>query len=126
MASFIVDTSVVLALLNEEAGSEHLSLEDQWIISSVNACEIISYSIKVNNAAAMLDEVFNHLISEVTFFGLDQAMLAGSLLATTKKHGLSLADRACLALAMERELPVLTADRAWQKLSLPVEIQVIR
>jgi PIN domain nuclease of toxin-antitoxin system len=40
--------------------------------------------------------------------------------------GLSLADRACLALAKQRGLPVLTADRIWQTLDLGVAVVLIR
>jgi ribonuclease VapC len=39
---------------------------------------------------------------------------------------LSLGDRACLTLAIERNLSVLTADRAWAGLGLPIDIHLIR
>ena len=55
-----------------------------------------------------------------------QAETAARLWSRTRNHGLSLADRACLALAMDKTLPVLTADRAWSELDLDIEIQVIR
>ena len=41
-------------------------------------------------------------------------------------RGVSLADRVCLALAIQRGLPVLTGDRAWADLGLPVEVRLIR
>lgn len=44
----------------------------------------------------------------------------------TKELGLSLADRACMALAVTLGLPLLTADRSWVEVDLPVEIRVIR
>ena len=44
----------------------------------------------------------------------------------TKARGLSLADRACLALARRLEIPVLTADRDWADLNLGVTVQLIR
>jgi ribonuclease VapC len=43
-----------------------------------------------------------------------------------RHYGLSLGDRACLALAMELKLPVVTADRAWIDLDLGIDICVIR
>lgn len=59
-------------------------------------------------------------------FSAEQADLAGELRRSTREFGLSLGDRACLALALVRSEPVLTADRVWQRLTLGVEIEVIR
>lgn len=55
-----------------------------------------------------------------------QAVQAGELRRTTRSTGLSLGDRACLALAASRGLQVLTADRAWTGLSIGLEIECIR
>jgi PIN domain nuclease of toxin-antitoxin system len=44
----------------------------------------------------------------------------------TRGLGLSLADRACLALAIERGAAVLTADRTWAELDLGIEIRLVR
>jgi PIN domain nuclease of toxin-antitoxin system len=44
----------------------------------------------------------------------------------TSHLGLSLADRACLALALRLGLPIVTADRAWAELELAVQVQTIR
>ena len=41
-------------------------------------------------------------------------------------RGLSLGDRACLALALKLNLPALTTDRIWENLNLSVQVQVIR
>jgi PIN domain nuclease of toxin-antitoxin system len=54
------------------------------------------------------------------------AMIAGLLVSRTRDRGLSLGDRACLALAMDLKLPVVTADRAWAALDLGVEIRQVR
>lgn len=55
-----------------------------------------------------------------------QAEIAARLRSRTRQHGLSQADRACLALALDKALPVLTADRAWRGPELEVEIRLIR
>ena len=64
----------------------------------------------------------------VTFepFTPEQAETAARLYTQTRNHGLSLADRACLALALDKGWPVMTADRAWAGLDLAIEVEVIR
>ena len=44
----------------------------------------------------------------------------------TRPYGLSLGDRACLALAIQRKAAVYTTDAAWKNLNLGIEINVIR
>jgi PIN domain nuclease of toxin-antitoxin system len=64
-------------------------------------------------------------IEWVAFSDLHAAK-AGELWRSTRQAGLSLGDCACLALAIERDLPVLTADPAWAGLGLPIDVQLIR
>ena len=66
------------------------------------------------------------LIAETVPFTAEQARIAGGLAAETWPLGLSLGDRACLALALALKAPVYTTDRAWEKLKLGVRIHVLR
>ena len=59
-------------------------------------------------------------------FDYDLAFQTGLLRPITKRAGLSLGDRACLALGAQLGVPVLTTDRSWESLGLPVEVRVIR
>jgi ribonuclease VapC len=59
-------------------------------------------------------------------FDADQAEIAGSLALWTRSLGLSLGDRACLALRRTLKMPVYTADRSWSKLRVDVEVRLIR
>jgi ribonuclease VapC len=59
-------------------------------------------------------------------FHYERAIAAGALVAKTRHRGLSLGDRACLALAVELRLPVVTADRAWRDLDIGVDIRFFR
>ena len=63
---------------------------------------------------------------EVVSFSAAGAEWAASLVPLTSPLGLSLADRACLALAIARDLPVLMADRAWAALDIGVPMHLIR
>ena len=44
----------------------------------------------------------------------------------SRAQGLSLADRACLALAARLSLPALTADRQWAKVDVEIDVRFIR
>jgi len=63
---------------------------------------------------------------EVCFFDEEQARVAAELIGKTRPIGLSLGDRACLALAIERKAAVYTTDKAWKQLDLGIEVAVIR
>ena len=63
---------------------------------------------------------------EVVPFDEDLARQTGALRPVTKSLGLSLGDRACLALAQRERLPIVTADKSWAKLDLGIAIKVVR
>jgi ribonuclease VapC len=59
-------------------------------------------------------------------FNADDAAAAANLWPATLSLGLSLGDRACLALAQRLQLPVLTADKIWNELQIGISVRVIR
>ncbi len=59
-------------------------------------------------------------------YSQEHIFIAANLRKVTKSLGLSLGDRACLALAITKKLTVLTADKAWEKLNVGAKIKVIR
>ncbi len=59
-------------------------------------------------------------------FTVHDALLCAKFRQATKGSGLSLADRACLALARRIGAPALTADSAWTKLRVGVTVTLIR
>jgi ribonuclease VapC len=63
---------------------------------------------------------------EIIPFDQEAAYKAGSLIAETKKLGLSLGDRACLALGEIAQLTVVTAEQSWSKVKLSVAVEIIR
>ncbi len=123
----VLDASALLAYLHQEPGWEEVhAVVGESCIGAVNWCEVAQKvkrkGLVVEKARSLLDE----LGRVITPFSVEQAELAAHLWEKTRRQGLSLADRACLALAMERKAPVLTADRAWAELGLDVEIRLVR
>jgi PIN domain nuclease of toxin-antitoxin system len=116
-----------LALLNQEQGSEEIS---QWIgnavISSVNLSEVIAKLADGGVTEEDIEQIISNLNLEVVPFSQDQALMAGMLRPSTKSLGLSLGDRACLALGLAYNFPILTTDRVWSNLNLAVEVRVVR
>jgi PIN domain nuclease of toxin-antitoxin system len=128
MSKCVLDASAILAVLQNEPGNEILTDEllAESIASTVNLAEVQTAMVRQGVAP---DEAWKRAgipVSRVVAFSEDQARVAGSLVAETRALGLSLGDRACLALALELNAPVYTADRSWKKLGLGVEVRVIR
>lgn len=124
----VLDASAILAVIYGEAGSDRLTPEllANSVASSVNLAEVQSKLMTNGWDAdkAWKDSV--SLVDEVLPFTAEQARTAGRLVLTTRSIGLSLGDRACLALALELKAPVYTADRSWRSLKLNVPITTIR
>ena len=124
--TLVLDASALLAWLHREPGGELVgTVLDGASISAVNWSEVIQKSLQKGvEVQGMLDEVTD-LGLTVEPFTAAQAEQAARLWAQTRGSGLSLGDRACLALAMDRSAPVLTADRDWASLALDVEVQLL-
>jgi PIN domain nuclease of toxin-antitoxin system len=74
----------------------------------------------------VIHEILDILDLDIVDFDRAFAESTGELVDQTKAHGLSLGDRACLALAAREKLPAVTADRAWTKLNIGIDIKLIR
>jgi len=126
--SIVLDASALLAVLNREPGAEKLTpqLLSAAISSTVNLAEVQS---KLVSRGIKPDEAWEATISpirESAVFTDKQAKIAGSLIARTSAFGLSLGDRACLALGIALKAPIYTADRSWKNLKLGVRIHLVR
>lgn len=127
MNEIVLDASALLAFLNQEPGSEVLeSLLSHSFISTVNLAEVIT---KLEERGLWTEQSQTDLEAfgmVIVPFDLKQAVIAGKLRSLTKAFGLSLGDRACLALGTQLNLPVLTTDRIWTQLAISIRIQVLR
>lgn len=124
----VLDASAVLALLQGEAGADIVAdLLPRGAMSAVNLSEVVAKLTDHGMPADAARTALDGLPIEVHPFDRDAAYAAGELRRVTRGAGLSLGDRACLALAMRLGVPAVTADRAWASLAADiVRITVIR
>jgi len=103
---------------------------EEAIISTVNFAEVISVVNRelFKSEADRIEglKLITDTLPQIIDFDVNQAIISGELDSITKKYGLSLGDRACLALAKYKNIPVLTADKTWSKLNLGIKIKLIR
>ncbi len=127
MSKVVLDASALLALLNDETGAEIVkgSLPDA-LISTVNLAEVVTRLSLIGMPGEQIREILTLLGLGIVPFDEEQAFLAGLFAARTHSLGLSLGDRACLALASATGSTAVTADRVWKNLKLGVEIQLVR
>lgn len=128
MSKIVLDASAVLALLGEEAGAEKLTprLLSHATASTVNLAEVHS---KLVSRGLEADDAWDAAISPIRNsepFTEQHAKIAADMLEQTRKLGLSLGDRACLALGVALNAPVYTADQSWKSLKLGIRIHLIR
>jgi ribonuclease VapC len=123
----VLDTSALLAVLNREPGLERVvPMLDGALMSAVNWSETFQKAAMYRLDAGGLRSDVEELGVTLVPYTLDDAEETARLWPATRTAGLSLGDRACLALAIRQALPAVTADTAWANLSLGVDVQVIR
>ena len=125
--TIVLDASALLAVLLVEPGRENVEphLMDA-VISTVNLSEVFARALKAGVSAEDARWMLEGFDLTTIAFSAEQAIGTALLLPVTRHLGLSLGDRACLALALETGFPVFTADRQWQGLDVGVDIRLIR
>ena len=128
MSRIVLDSSALLAILNREAGADKLTpgLLTNATVSTVNLAEVQS---KLVSRGLHPEDAWDAAIGPVREsepFTIEQARIAGDLVAQTCPLGLSLGDRACLALGIALGAAVYTADQSWKGLRLGIRIHHIR
>lgn len=123
----MLDASALLAFLFREPGHEYVvAVMDDCCISTVNLSEVLGRFARDGHDPRKAARRIGASPIETVPFIEEHASLAAALLPQTMAHGLSLGDRACLALAIQRQVPAMTADRAWNAVDVPVPIVQIR
>jgi len=127
MSEYVLDASALLTILNQEPGKERVeAILGHAAVSTVNVAETIGKLLDAGMTGADARASVKLLHLKVIDFDMEMARVAGSLKQSTKKLGLSLGDRCCLALGIVHGSIVVTADRLWSRLRLGIQVEVLR
>lgn len=126
--SATLDASALMAWLQDGPGASQvdLSIAAGSVIGAVNLSEVVTKLVDNGATDDEIDILIGRLAIEVVPFDADLAYQTGLLRRETRSLGLSLGDRACLALAKQRQLPALTSDRIWEQVQADIRVHVIR
>jgi PIN domain nuclease of toxin-antitoxin system len=123
----VLDASALIALLRGEPGSALVEKRlAAAVLGTVNLAEVVSKLIKGGMPENLAISIMTSLGLRIIDFNEELAQMSARLAEDTKHLGLSLGDRACLALAQQLKLCVLTADSSWTKLQLDIDVKLIR
>lgn len=123
----VLDASAVLAVIQGEAGSDAIEMRlGEAVISTVNLSEVAAKLVDRGLSQSEVMDVLDALALETEPFSVLDALRAGELRRVTAAVGLSLGDRACLALANRLGVRAITTDRVWSRLAIGVDIEVAR
>lgn len=128
MSECVLDASAVLATLKDEPGSERVTeaLDQVALISTVNLAEVATKLVDDGLPLSEATRRIAILPLSVVDYDVQLAYRTAGLRPDTRHRGLSLGDRACLALAQARGVTALTTEHLWAELDVGVEVEVIR
>jgi PIN domain nuclease of toxin-antitoxin system len=129
LPTIVLDASALLALLLDELGSTVVRpLLADAAMSTVNLAEVAGHYARHGATAEQTEQILAPLPIEYFTLASGLALDIGQMLPATRSAGLSLGDRACLALARRLGLPAVTADRRWAEVAdaAGVKITLIR
>jgi ribonuclease VapC len=127
VTSVVLDASALMAFLHSEPGGDIVwqALSDA-LISAVNYSEVLKKAIERGKEAEQVASSIRRLSLVIVPFDEQLATASAALYPLTKPYGMSFADRACLALGIQRNCKVLTAERKMGKIALPIKVKLIR
>jgi ribonuclease VapC len=123
----VLDASALIALLWDEPGSDAVEpLLGRSVVSAVNWAEVLQRYKAHGIETSGKRESVEALGIGIEGFAAEDAETVADLWQPTRRAGLSLADRACLALARRLGLAAYTANRDWRKVDVGVVVVLIR
>jgi PIN domain nuclease of toxin-antitoxin system len=128
LADVVLDASAVLAVLNGEPGADEVGVHLPGAhLSAVNAAEVAGKLVDGGRECGSGGPVVGPAgCTGIVPFERGDVVPVADIRAASRSAGLSLGDRACLALARRLNLPALTADRQWKDIQVGVEVRLIR
>jgi ribonuclease VapC len=124
----VMDSSAILAILRGEPGCDYvqeLLQSEECAISSVNMAEVGSKLIDYGLPPEELPRIARQIQIDIIDFNTDQSIQSAQIRKITRSTGLSLGDRACVALAQLMQGCVVTSDRAWLDIAEITQIKVL-
>jgi ribonuclease VapC len=123
---FVLDSSALLAYIKSERGADlvEAALPNAYI-SVINYAETLAKLVEWGSSIEQACEALSEMEFTIVPCTESQAVTTAAMLQIAKQFGLSIGDRFCLALTLEMNCPVLTADKIWQNITLDVDIQFI-
>lgn len=119
MTSAVLDASAVLALVRNEPGADKVATHvGRAAISAVNLQEVLKELFLSGLNEETARELLGELRLDVRPHDIEAAFAAAGLHSQTREFGRGLGDRSCLALAMQLDVPAITADREWKKVKV--------
>lgn len=124
----VLDASALLALIQNEKGADVIKpLLKKSVMSTINVAEVLTALQRVEIQPKDAIVSIRDMIRELIPFDVEQAQCAAELQPYVRHKGLSLGDRACIALGQKLQVPVYTADKIWGELQLDtITTNVIR
>ena len=127
MPEVVLDASVLLAIFKDETYDDAvLDLLEGAVMSTVNVAEVLAKLVDLGLSVSPRVDALLGLLDRMEPLTEPQARSSAALRGLTRHAGLSLGDRACLALALELKADVYTADQAWSGVDVGVSINLIR
>lgn len=128
MSEIVLDSSAVLAMLQEEPGGNLVAdYLGRAMISAVNLQEVAKELLRGGRSPDEARAILGDIDMEVIPHDAEAAHLAAELFGKTRRYGSGLGDRSCMALGLQLRLPILTADREWEKVEIEgLEVRHLR